>query len=352
MSAIIKSEVIFVGDYKKTPKIPLPCLFDPSPDSFISKYKITIRRAMYSFLDNPHYHDTISIWYNKTGEYDMFFNGRSIHCFPGTFMLMPPFAVHAMDTRSTDLEKTEIISITLLRNALFNREAPLFPLSYNTVVCGNRRLPLYLHFCGEEKDKMDELFSSALSEYQKKSNMLRTRIFKCIDEITGICRKHGDVSYTASALKAAKKRSDIVAKAADDIKLNFVMPPSINDASAKAGISSRGFTKLFKNLTNLTYHDFAIATRAMEAQKLLKYTNKSMSEIAEECGYTDNPHFTRTFIKLFGSSPLNLRREMIELANAELEDNLLAEKLHNWESHLNSETLKSHFSASLGMLDK
>ena len=342
----------YVGNYKKTPRIPLPCLFDPSPDSFMNKYKLTIRRAMCSFLDNFHYHDNFSIWYNKTGEYDMFLNGENIHCFPGTFMLMPPFAIHAMDTRSTDLEKTEIISISLLRNALFNRETPLFPISYNTVVCENRRLPLYLRFCGEEKDKMDELFTSALSEYQKKSNMLRTRIFKYIDEIVSICKKYGDMTYTASALKSAKKRSDIVAKAVDDIKLNFVMPPSIKEAAENAEISPRGFTKLFKNLTGLTYHAFATATRAMEAEKLLKYTTKSMSEIAEECGYAGNSHFTRTFIKLFGSPPLNCRRDMIKLANEKLEENLLAEKLHNWESHLNSETLKGHFSASLGMLDK
>jgi len=89
--------------------------------------------------------------------------------------------------------------------------------------------------------------------------------------------------------------------------------------------------------------------RAMEAVKLLKYSTKSMAEISDECGYADNSHFTKTFIKLFGSPPHTLRREMIEIAR---EKERLPEFLsdpHGWESSLDPEIRRAHRLTALGL---
>ncbi len=339
-----------MSNFKKAPNIPIPSLSDYN--SFIYTYKVNIRRAASSLIDSPHYHEHIAIWYNTSGEYNMYFNGEMICCTAGTLLFMPPFTVHAMDTRNVDLAKTQIISISLPRDALYNRSIPVYPISHDTVVCGRKSIPLCIHLQNDEKKVADNFFISALSEYQKKSDMHRTRIFENIDEIIKLCKNHATKAYTPIMLAAAKQRSDIIAQAVRDVKLNFTMPPSIEDAANKAGITPRGFTKLFKSITNLTYHDFATAVRAMEAIKLLKYSTKSIAEVGDECGYADNSHFTKTFIKLFGTPPHRLRREMIEVARKKEQESTLPEDLHGWESTLDKETRREHRLISLGMLEK
>ena len=281
-------------------------------ESFIHRYKVTIRRAISSHTDDPHYHENFSIWYNLNGEYKMYFNGKTIRCTPGTLIFMPPFATHAMDTKNTDLKKTELISISFPRNALCNRKTPVYPLAYNKIVCGRMVTPLCIHFDGAEKSEADKLFSQALAEYNKRSDMHRTRIFENTDAIINLLLLHSEKSMTPSALTLARKRSDDISKIAVDIFLNFKNPPSLSQSAKELGLTERGFRKLFKSITNTTYRDFTKAIRAMEAVKLLKFTSKSIAEIADECGYADNSHLTKAFLKLFGSPPLQLRREMIE----------------------------------------
>ncbi|MBQ9984715.1 MAG: helix-turn-helix transcriptional regulator [Oscillospiraceae bacterium] len=335
-----------MSDFLKTPNIPIPCISDY--DSFIYTYKVSLRRAMSAFIDDLHYHEHIAIWYNTSGEYDMYFNGETVHCSAGTLLFMPPFAIHAMDTRNVDMASTQIISMSLPRDALYGRITPVYPLSYNSAVCGRESIPLCIKFRDDEKARMDELFNTSLFEYRKKSDMHRTRIFDNIDEIIKLIKKHSIRTYTPAAFEAAKRRSDIIGKAVKEIILNYTAPPSIEQAAMTAGMTPRGFTKLFKSITNLTYHDFATAFRATEAIKLLKYTTKSIAEIGDECGYADNSHFTRTFIKLFNSPPQRLRREMIEVAKEKEADKKHTDDLHSWESTLDKETIREHFLTSLG----
>ncbi len=90
------------------------------------------------------------------------------------------------------------------------------------------------------------------------------------------------------------------------------------------------------------------AIRVMKAVVLLKYTQKSIAEISAECGYVDSSHFIKTTNKIFGSPPHRLRKEMIEISQRYKDQKIASEKLHKWESTLDSETRLEHFKISLG----
>ena len=332
------------------PNVVFPSFSDQK--SFIHKYKLTIRRATYSHTDDPHYHEFFSLWYNLSGEYEMYFNGETIRCTPGTLIFMPPFSIHAMNTKNVDLEKTEIISISFPRDALCNRKNPVYPLTCNKIVCGERVIPLCVHFDGAEKSEADKFFSQSLSEYNKKSDMHRTRIFENIDGIINLLLHHSTKAMTPLALNSAKKRSDDIANIVGKVFLNYADPPTLSQSSNELGMTGRGFRKLFKNITGITYQEFSTSMRAMTAVGILKFTSKSIAEIAKECGYADNSHMTKTFLKLFGSSPLQLRREMIAVARTRTSENQSADDSHLWESYLDHETIEKHRLIVLGISDE
>lgn len=63
------------------------------------------------------------------------------------------------------------------------------------------------------------------------------------------------------------------------------------------------FFKKIKALTNETPHMLVSAYRMKKAAEYLTLTNKSISEIAYEVGFTEPSNFTRTFTKYFNMSP-------------------------------------------------
>lgn len=275
-----------MSEYKKSPNIPLPQILEY--DSFLHKYKILLRKARSSFVDDPHYHAHIDMWYNVSGEYTMLLNDDFIRCTPGTLLFMPPFAVHAMDTRTVDMNSAEIICVSYPYDAFYKRPAPVYPLSFNSVVCGNNCIPLCIKFSGEEKKQLDVLFRTALSEYTKQRDMLRTRIYETIDRVIEICASHSNRTLSPTQLSAAIKRVNNINMLVEEVFINFKSPPLIEEAAKKCQVTPQGFTKLFKRTTNRTYHEFVTAIRVMKAVVLLKYTQKSIAEISAECGYVDS----------------------------------------------------------------
>jgi transcriptional regulator GlxA family with amidase domain len=66
---------------------------------------------------------------------------------------------------------------------------------------------------------------------------------------------------------------------------------------------------LFKKETGVTLSTWVARLRIDYAIYLMKNTDRSMADIAAECGFFDQSHFTKTFRALEGSPPLRYRRK-------------------------------------------
>lgn len=76
-------------------------------------------------------------------------------------------------------------------------------------------------------------------------------------------------------------------------------------------ISGYGRTRLFELFTDIagtTPTDYLNRCRVEKARELLLSSNKSIKDIAKECGFTSSSYFKIVFKKYFGSSPLNVRQ--------------------------------------------
>ena len=68
------------------------------------------------------------------------------------------------------------------------------------------------------------------------------------------------------------------------------------------------FQTLYKETFGISPIDDVINARVRLAKDRLKYTSRSISEIAEMCGYKSTEHFIRQFSKITGMTPGNFRR--------------------------------------------
>jgi AraC family transcriptional regulator len=94
----------------------------------------------------------------------------------------------------------------------------------------------------------------------------------------------------------------------DFIEANLDGDPSIADVAAECGLSSSYFAKAFKQATGAPPHAWLSMRRIAHAKRLLNDTSLALAEIALACGFVDQSHLTRTFVKAEGCSPGRWRR--------------------------------------------
>lgn len=87
---------------------------------------------------------------------------------------------------------------------------------------------------------------------------------------------------------------------------------SLTEMSGLCHISKNYFHKLFVKQTGMTYSAFLIGKRLDWAKRLLQTTDRSISQIAIDVGFSDAGHFIKTFKKYEGITPLRFRAVFAE----------------------------------------
>ena len=85
-------------------------------------------------------------------------------------------------------------------------------------------------------------------------------------------------------------------------------PPDNGELAALAGLNRESFVRLFRRECGESPQQLSRRLRIEHGCKLLHYSNCSIEEIAELCGFADRYHFSRVFSRLMHSAPAVFRR--------------------------------------------
>lgn len=84
---------------------------------------------------------------------------------------------------------------------------------------------------------------------------------------------------------------------------------TIATVAKECSLSRSHFSRAFRNTTGHSPRDWLQTARLARAKELLELTDFSVSHVGFECGFADQPHFTRTFAKKVGMTPAKWRVE-------------------------------------------
>lgn len=82
---------------------------------------------------------------------------------------------------------------------------------------------------------------------------------------------------------------------------------TVDRAAARAGLSRRRFTALFREATQRTFNDQLVEWRLVHAERLLRSREHSILGAMFSCGFGDTSHFYRLFKRRFGVPPGQVR---------------------------------------------
>ena len=95
----------------------------------------------------------------------------------------------------------------------------------------------------------------------------------------------------------------------DYIAANYGNNILLEDMAAQAGLSPSHFSRLFKQTIGKSPYQFLMAYRIEQAKKMLDNPNTLMIDVAMNCGFSDQAHFSRVFKKIEGLTPKKYRQK-------------------------------------------
>lgn len=92
------------------------------------------------------------------------------------------------------------------------------------------------------------------------------------------------------------------------IEASLAQDLSIADLAGAVGMSPSHFSTCFRNTFELPVHQYVMNRRIEHGSRLLATSNFSNAEIALECGFASQSHFTQAFRRMTGTTPTRYRR--------------------------------------------
>ncbi len=96
------------------------------------------------------------------------------------------------------------------------------------------------------------------------------------------------------------------------VKENLNKEITVKQTAQELGVNANYLSCLFNKEMGLSFIEFLNTERIKQAEKLLKYTNMQVQQIALFIGYSNTAYFIRTFYKYLGISPKNYRKSLVK----------------------------------------
>lgn len=122
-----------------------------------------------------------------------------------------------------------------------------------------------------------------------------------ITGVAGISREFKRLNRSAGLV-------DAFASVVEYMHQHFEAPLSTPELAAIAGTSVSQFERRFRLVLGVTPHQYLLRIRVEAASRMLIDTDKTITEIALDCGFCDHAHFSRTFSRQMNIPPSDYRK--------------------------------------------
>lgn len=132
-----------------------------------------------------------------------------------------------------------------------------------------------------------------------------------VDSIVNL-QYHMVLDYTrrVERIKIGKNPSKLLMQVTNYVQHNLSKPVDVDDLAKTLFISRTHLAAKFKQETGMTLTDFILGEKTEEAKRLLRYSDKSLTLIADYLGFSSQSHFTRIFKKYSGKTPKEYRENI------------------------------------------
>lgn len=270
-------------------------LFDMPTDFKVSK----VRRDATQKIQEPHTHPYYEIFYLINGDCTFFLNHNIYQLNKGDMVIVPKGEIHNATFPEHGTSERFVVcfkeaNLSWLDDLLGSE------MVQQTIEAGVISIP------DRRREYVESLMAKLLFENDGPDVLspafIRTGIVELFLFIIR-CQR-----YEHNAIKEIDVDNQLMQEIATYIYQNYDKKLTLVDMSEKFNISRSYLSKKFKVITGFGFKEYVVNVRIKNACRLLLETNKSITDIAFECGFNDSNYFGDAFRHVKGVSPNKYRK--------------------------------------------
>ena len=269
--------------------------------STVSKDFVIDHRIRHVNKDVPlsHSHQYNEIYFLQSGKCNVYIDNETYCLEDGSVLFIPAFKEHTfIYPFSQDVKRTVLYISTEQLNWYFNKD---FKDEINNLFINK-----HLQLSRKSFSNLSNIFEKIQFEKYSLDNMsellTKAYFFELIIYLIR-CQR-----YTHNINQKTNLSNITIGEIVNFIENNYSRQLTLPEIAAQFGISESSLTKKIKIFTNMTFKEYLTKTRIEEAKSLLISSEKSITEIAYECGYNNSNFFGDVFKKAVGMSPSSYRK--------------------------------------------
>lgn len=254
-----------------------------------------------SHPDTWHWHSYFEITYVQSGRGNYFVNGEEYSMDEGDIIIFNNVEPHGWNLLDEDMR----LLVMIFSPEFVAEKLSFFDAGYLKPFV--ERGSNFKNRIGKEEPVSHEIrkgIREIYREWEDKKEGYRLMIKANILRIlTMLIRAYQDERKSGEMLKEKKNAMKRLEQAFVYINEHYCEKITLEEAAAAAFMSATYFSGYFRKVTSLSFTEYVTRLRIAHARELLKSTNRSVTDIAAECGFNNTSNFYRLYKKHTGKPP-------------------------------------------------
>lgn len=270
---------------------------------------IKIAIGLWSYAGDIEYerkalHEDIEIKCFYEGAAVLFIGTETVTVKAGDIVVINPYEMHATIDCGDSGSRYHRFMVPLD----FFLDKGVGELDLRTILLANQKR-FITKFSGNTR--MRRMLMRAAAEYDEQSTAWHIAVQGLMTEFFALLLREGiDDKETAVSSRDALRSYTVIEPALRLIRDSYTESLTVDTLATLCGVSKHYFCRVFKNTTGKTAMEYLRDYRIGVSKALLRNTDKSVTEIADACGFESANYFCRVYKRLVGRSPIEYRREM------------------------------------------
>ncbi len=233
-------------------------------------------------------------------EIEWLIEGNIEHELNGEQSILSAGDIYGLST--VDLHKIDVIETPTFRNISIDYKNSPKAIQH---ILGKMNFPIKGHLSEDELSEIHEYFFKLRELTLKNDSSFRSD--RIIAYTLLLLSKIFDCS---TSLEPASENNGYhhIARAMEYISNHYSEPLSLGAVARGVSLSACHLSQLFTKISGSSFIEYLTEFRIQKAQNALLESDKSVSEIAFECGFGSFPSFSRAFKRICGCSPSEYRK--------------------------------------------
>ena len=251
--------------------------------------------------DTFHWHSYFEITYVQEGQGNYSVNGQEYMMKPGDIIIFNNVEAHGWKLMGEDMKLLVMIfspEFVAEKLSVFDSEylKPFVERGSNF----KNRIGSEEPVSHEIRKGIREIYAEWQPQKEGHPPMLKANILRIL---TMLIRTYQDESKSGEMLKEKKSAMKRLEQAISYIDHHYSEKITLDEVAAAAYMSSNYFSSYFRKVTGISFSEYVTRIRISHARELLRDTDKSVTEIAMECGFHNISNFYRLYKKQVGKPP-------------------------------------------------